>query len=199
MTDGTENDFHNNHFDEPNILAHARINDRTIDGKKALFIEEIQSDWHQKGRKGGYEESGRVQKLQEQVKNLIRQQDAIANDTSKDLEWHDLRKKEQALHDEINSIEKSVPDAPFKKTWHELMFKRLLDKAVKEGYDKIAWTTGEQQASRYKLSKQIKGINWSPVKNTTTTDKNIQLNEVTRALGGTKNIYMKLMKDQDQI
>jgi hypothetical protein len=42
------------HFDQPNILAHMRVNDRVVDGKKTLFIEEIQSDWHQKGRKKGY-------------------------------------------------------------------------------------------------------------------------------------------------
>ena len=38
-----------------NVLAHIRVNDRTINGKKTLFIEEIQSDLHQKGRKEGYE------------------------------------------------------------------------------------------------------------------------------------------------
>ena len=43
------------HFSEPNILYHLRLNDRTTaDGKKMLFAEEIQSDWHQKGREEGY-------------------------------------------------------------------------------------------------------------------------------------------------
>lgn len=43
------------HFDEPNILVHARVDDReTADGKKALLVNEVQSDWHQKGRKQGY-------------------------------------------------------------------------------------------------------------------------------------------------
>ena len=37
-----------------NVLAHIRTNDRVIDGKKVLFIEEIQSDLHQTGRKEGY-------------------------------------------------------------------------------------------------------------------------------------------------
>jgi GGDEF domain-containing protein len=43
------------HFDEPNVLAHVRLTDR-IDGKgrKTLFIEELQSDWHQQGREKGY-------------------------------------------------------------------------------------------------------------------------------------------------
>jgi hypothetical protein len=33
-----------------------RLNDRVVDGKNTLFIEEIQSDWHQTGRKEGYED-----------------------------------------------------------------------------------------------------------------------------------------------
>jgi hypothetical protein len=47
-------EFRSTHFDQPNILAHLRVNDRTVDGKKTLFVEEIQSDWHQAGRKKGY-------------------------------------------------------------------------------------------------------------------------------------------------
>jgi hypothetical protein len=46
--------FKSGHFDQPNILAHIRVNDRVIDGKKTLFVEEVQSDWHQAGRKKGY-------------------------------------------------------------------------------------------------------------------------------------------------
>ena len=41
------------HFSEPNVLAHYRTNDRVIDGKKTLFLEEVQSDWHQKGGSRG--------------------------------------------------------------------------------------------------------------------------------------------------
>ena len=36
------------------ILAHARIQDFDVDGKKMLFIEEIQSDWNNDGHKKGY-------------------------------------------------------------------------------------------------------------------------------------------------
>lgn len=40
------------HYDEPNILAHIRFNERTdADGKRVLFIEEIQSDFGQTTRK----------------------------------------------------------------------------------------------------------------------------------------------------
>lgn len=46
------------HFDEANIVAHTRLTDRTdAEGRKVLFVEEIQSDWHQEGRRKGYGKS----------------------------------------------------------------------------------------------------------------------------------------------
>ena len=48
-TDGT---FRSSHWDQPNVLAHVRFNERTdADGKRVLFIEEIQSDFGQATRK----------------------------------------------------------------------------------------------------------------------------------------------------
>ena len=43
------------HFDEANILVHARTNIRKdVDGNTIFFAEEIQSDWGQKGREQGF-------------------------------------------------------------------------------------------------------------------------------------------------
>lgn len=39
----------------PNVVAHTRVKDRvTPDGQRALHVEEIQSDWAQRGREHGY-------------------------------------------------------------------------------------------------------------------------------------------------
>ena len=47
--------YRSSHWDEPNVLAHIRMDDRIdMDGKRVLFVEEIQSDWHQEGRTQGY-------------------------------------------------------------------------------------------------------------------------------------------------
>jgi hypothetical protein len=43
----------------------------------------------------------------------------------------------------------SIPDAPFKKSWKEMVFKSLLTEAVQEGKDVFAWTPGDKQAARY--------------------------------------------------
>lgn len=44
--------YRGGHFDEPNVVVHARVTDRTgPNGEKVLYVEEIQSDWHQAARK----------------------------------------------------------------------------------------------------------------------------------------------------
>jgi len=47
--------FRSEHWTQPNVVAHIRMNDRVdADGKRVLFVEEIQSDWAQAGRKKGF-------------------------------------------------------------------------------------------------------------------------------------------------
>jgi len=55
--------FFGAHFYDHNVLAHVRTTTRTdCAGRKLLFVEEMQSDWHQTGSKFGYDNSpwGRV-------------------------------------------------------------------------------------------------------------------------------------------
>ena len=50
----TSSAYQGPHWEEPNVLAHLRLTERTTpDGKRVLFLEELQSDWHQLGRKHG--------------------------------------------------------------------------------------------------------------------------------------------------
>lgn len=52
---GKSNAFRSNHWDESNIVAHIRFNDRIdAEGNRVLFIEELQSDWGQVGKKRGF-------------------------------------------------------------------------------------------------------------------------------------------------
>ena len=55
----------------------------------------------------------------------------------------------------------NIPDAPLKKTWQEMSFRRVARMAAEEGYDAIAWTPGKMQAERYDLSKQISEVHLS--------------------------------------
>lgn len=172
--------YKSSHWDEPNVLAHMRMNDRTIDGQKSLHLEEIQSDWHQAGRKQGYKQEykGRnieeikndVNKLQDEFRNL--EAGKLNNVNEIEVAWSrhpELREKVRKLIDEKQQAEKielsqkeAVPDAPFKKSWHELALKRALFEAASKGYDKLSWTPGEAQAARYDLSKSIDKLAYNP-------------------------------------
>jgi hypothetical protein len=179
---GENKKFFGPHFTEPNILAHARVSDRVgPNGERILHIEEIQSDWHQKGREKGYgERTKRYEKeYDEYLKDLkqryqdrltatyapgekdpIKQYEMIPaslmleRDPEKmasvfgESEIDKLRDKFALVYQE-RSQKKLVPDAPFKKDWHELVLKRLVDDAAKKGYDKVVITPGSQQVKRY--------------------------------------------------
>jgi hypothetical protein len=177
--------YESSHFDEPNILAHTRVNDRIINGKKTLFVEEIQSDWHQAGRKKGYLTGDPVKELHDYETNLVtRAREAMKENALKDglteqeadqfatkivrnTDFNGMAKylgeTDQYTNIAIKSMNKDklVPDAPYKKNWHELMMKQVFNEAVKGNYDAVAFTTGKQQAARYSLSKQISKVNFS--------------------------------------
>lgn len=59
------NDAMSVHWNDSGILAHARVQDFNHDGKPVLFIEEIQSDWHNAGAKQGYASKERAAKVEE--------------------------------------------------------------------------------------------------------------------------------------
>lgn len=204
-------DFVSTHFDEPNILAHARVSDRVgPNGEKILHVEEIQSDWHQAGRKKRYK-----QEFQPNIPEITGKQmtvDEFVKTQGQDgLEWIELKNSinkhiglpELGGSDQVNVLlennnpvmirgasegpmndmiearkrglhainrqaqkdfeakqSQAVPDAPFKQNWHELAMKRLLDDAVKKGYDKVVITPGAEQAKRYDLSKHFGEISY---------------------------------------
>lgn len=64
----------------------------------------------------------------------------------------------------------ATPSAPFitdTNKYVQLGMRVALKEAVKQGADKIAWTTGEQQNERYDLSKQVDEIKWQNNENGT--------------------------------
>jgi hypothetical protein len=149
-------EFRSSHFDQPNILAHMRVNDRVVDGKKTLFIEEIQSDWHQAGRKKGYADKANPWEVFDPVTaNVVGRYASEADANAAKAELN----KAGGMFD-IGKSE-GVPDAPFKTTWHELSLKRAIQEASEKGYDQIAFTTGKTQAERYDLSKQVDSLLYS--------------------------------------
>lgn len=145
--------FKSSHFDEPNILVHLRMNTRTdAQGNKVLFLEEVQSDWGQKGKKDGFKNTE-----YEDFINELKSKYSYENGKFKVSEiGEENADKLERLQREANV--KITPQAPFvtdTNAWVKLGLKVALKEAVKQGVDKIAWTTGEQQNERYDLSKQV--------------------------------------------
>jgi len=145
--------YKSSHFDQPNILAHIRVNDRVdADGKKMLLVEEIQSDWHQAGREKGYETP--------ELKNALKEYESlvIKNANGQKLTPNEMARV-QELRPMVSGKSGGVPDAPFKDTWYQLSLKRILKYAADNGYERVGLTTGKQQADRYQLSNEVDEIN----------------------------------------
>ena len=152
--------YQSSHWDEPNILAHIRVNDRTdVDGNKVLFVEEIQSDWGQEGKKKGFKVTP---KREAELRAIIAKSEAAGFDATDE--------QKQAWADAMNELQpetmwNKVPQAPFvgkTEGWLNLALKRIAMMAVEGGYDKVAFVNGEQSADRYDLSRQIESIAYSP-------------------------------------
>ena len=148
------------------VLVHARIQDFEVNGKKMLFIEEIQSDWHNEGHKDGYQEDAKFKELQEleakanetfyavedystELTGLAGEYEAVAK-TQKGRELLRAKfKAEKELKQAQAQFDSKVPDAPFKENYHEFVLKRLLRMAAEQGYDSIGWTPSEIQSDRW--------------------------------------------------
>jgi hypothetical protein len=169
LMDSRSNIYRGGHFDEPNVLAHMRLNDRTgPNGERILFIEEIQSDWHQKGRKQGYRDEKAVNEFEQYSRELAAKYNLNPNHnlamhrTLSGMDDAEVAKYEELQQRVYQSTGNAgVPDAPLKKTWHEMSFRRVARMAAEEGYAAIAWAPGKMQAERYDLSEQISEIHYS--------------------------------------
>lgn len=130
-------DYTGGHFNEPNVLAHIRFDDRVdAEGKRTLFVNEVQSDWHQGGREFGYASPDKME--------LSRQVSEITSRPSETWTPEEARLVDLEEEQGVGVI----PNAPFKKNWHELATKRMLKYAVDDGYDKIAFPATPEQVAQ---------------------------------------------------
>jgi hypothetical protein len=146
------------HWGTPNVLAHVRFSDRVdATGQKVLFVEEIQSDWHQAGRKSGYRGQAVEPRPDRYVIEERKLDDGPSHFVVKDLEGQygtsgfQTREAAQVMLDKKNQHEAAVrerklagrvPDAPFKSSWPELALKRMIRYAADNGYTRVAITNG---------------------------------------------------------
>lgn len=153
--------YQSSHWADPNVVAHVRLTDRVdIEGRKVLFVEEIQSDWAQDGRDRGFKltswerealEPGSIEAIQ-----------ALAGGTAGDMsvlvDDGFGASMVQTLTPANRKGLSPVEPAPFVKAtgkWVALAIKRIIKLAVDEGYERIAFVTGEQSVARYRLRSEV--------------------------------------------
>ena len=155
--------FQSGHWQDPNVLAHLRMADRTgPNGEKILHVEEIQSDWGQKGRDEGFQQNMTPEQIQER------------NDLSAKSRGQGYLSRDELMRlenlDRIATLaETGIPTAPYVTntgSWTDLALKRALKEAAEGGYDKLVWTPGAEQAGRYSLSNHVDRIAYDPEEKT---------------------------------
>lgn len=148
-------------YEERARLREERDNIPESGNERILVIDEIQSKRHQEGREKGYRTSD--------IDKYLKDNNVEVKETGEFYEFYkngelDKRFSRGLLHYDINkakhfyvgSYQKGyIPEAPFEKNWHEVAMKRILRYAAENGYDKVAWTTGDQQAERYNIGNVI--------------------------------------------
>lgn len=169
--------FTGSHWDEPNVLAHLRLNERHMpdvsseeiagkqfyqEGPKVLHADEYQSDWANEARKNGIKGQGTyVPPTLDEFKQNFR----TANDLPVNWEpgpmrsWQtmfDLHNEQMRLSFDAGKVE---PAPYIEGSWPELVAKRhLLEAARDPDVKHVTWTTGQQQAERYSLDKHFSRI-----------------------------------------
>jgi len=184
----SEDNFKTGHFKQPNILAHVRFNTRiSPTGERILFIEELQSDWHKEGREKGYKknltelpEGYTVKKWEvsrdEKMFEKANFSDRVNDNFSKTKNRYQVKNpsggsaggvfttEESAIKNALGNLNANkVPNAPFKGNgWIELIMKRMLRHASDNNFDRIAWTTSNQQIDRWRndLRQNVDQIQW---------------------------------------
>ena len=175
-----EQSYQSPHYDEANVLAHVRWNERTdADGNRVLFVEEVQSDWLQEAKEKGFTEPTKKptslpegweisQPEPDKFPYAYTLHDAEGNRVGPER-WGSTNMEEAIKHaidyfhpQSIPHKERGVPPAPFLDNWHEYVMKRVLRMAAEQGFDAVAWTKGKHQIDRYehKLRKSVDEIQW---------------------------------------
>jgi hypothetical protein len=168
--------FTKGHYpDFPNTMINMRMDDRVdVEGKKGTLLDELQSDWHQKGKEHGYNQFNEKD-WNNYLDDLNKRFSDYAN-----TEWKKFGKKfideqikftpanskakilneEKLYRDNYKKVINKIPDAPYKNNWHELGLKKAIQQSVERGDDRLYMPTGKTLADRYKLSNHINELNY---------------------------------------
>lgn len=128
--------FKESHFEtDENVFAHVRFNERIdANGKRMLFIEEVQSDWAAKGRDVGFNKPY----INGDIVGGREESVPAAPFVSK-------QKGDQFVKDD---------------KWRALAMKRMIRWASDNNFDRVGWITGRDSADRYNLNTYVSKIEY---------------------------------------
>jgi len=141
--EGYADDFtYQGHFDEPNIAVHVRTKDRSTDAgtNDILYVEEMQSDWGQRGRDQGFDNPKDKQKLEE-IKKAIEPVQKKLNDA--------VDERDAFYLNFMNKIAQKVGGVKFTKA--------DLDKDYAKAGLPIKSEDGSELLSRYEMNALMRG------------------------------------------
>ncbi len=165
--------------DDPNTanLPAAKVSENVVrlgQKKRVLVVEEIQSDLNQIGRDSGFRDPVKAAELEKQAEAAEAEwrqwQEKYNSAGAGTPEAEEASQKSKIAYAryrdigyEVYKAKSGPPVNPFMKSWQELAVKRIMRLAAEEGYDAVAWTTGEQQGKRYSglLQQNIDTLSWS--------------------------------------
>jgi hypothetical protein len=181
-----ESRFRHEHYPHhDNVLAFARVAIfEDEQGRKVFMILEAQSDWHQTGRKHGYQSAVARKEKEEELRRdgLFPQEDE---------EW---------LLAVIGGPKEGAPVdyAPYEKSWPLMLMRRMINHAVAEGADVVAWPRGETIAEMYDERMEVDEISFDPEHNSLmVTDTSGEMTHTeTVELENVENILGKELGDR---
>ena len=144
---------------EPNVLTSLMVKDREdAEGDKVLHLDELQSDWAQKGRQTGFDEPQDQREIY-----TIRYPDGSTEYGVRGLAEARRAAEEGGGEYELSMTKpaKGIDRAPYvtkTEDWVDLGLKKALQEAAEGGHDKLAWSPGKIIADRYDLAKHVGAI-----------------------------------------
>jgi hypothetical protein len=167
--------FASSHWDEPNVLVHVRHNERTLPtGERGRFLEEVQSDWHQKGKVVGYktnaprvptkavQQDNGVWEVTDQEGRFftnIQPYDVPADGATAADALEMAHRRNRPGNEHHVATDDRVPDAPFKDTWPDLALKQqLAELADDPKAEWLGFAGSKAQVDRYGTER----LTWAP-------------------------------------
>ena len=192
-------------------VVRIRVDDRIVNGKRVLYVDEIQGDRQKQGNKFGWAGSQDPQAVRERFKDWLHENYGIGDGpiTTMILEdpdahssyWVDFRREDQyGTH--------PIPWAG-NNEYAALAMKRIIYRAVDEGYDSVAWSPAEVQLQRYpglryKLNEVLVGKSrvdntytisgFSTTQGETLNKTNVKPEEIAKLIGS-KDLADKIIRE----